>query len=183
MSEKVYIIAGNEFGDRKGHILVIYKALYSLRSSRQRWYERFSDVLRSLGFELCTVEPDIWLRRNEDHYEYVAVYIDDLAIAMKDPQAFIDILVLDHKFKLKGTGDIAYHLGCDFFRDDDGTFCMAPIKYIEKMADNYKRLFGCKPRTVYASPLEKNDHPELDTTDLLDEHDVTVYKYLIRPLQ
>ena len=30
-SEKVYIIAGPEFGERQGHILVIRKALYGLR--------------------------------------------------------------------------------------------------------------------------------------------------------
>jgi Reverse transcriptase (RNA-dependent DNA polymerase) len=35
-SEKVYIIAGPEFGDREGHILVISKALYRLRSSGAR---------------------------------------------------------------------------------------------------------------------------------------------------
>jgi hypothetical protein len=33
--EKVYIIAGPEFGDRQGHTLVIVKALYGLKSSYQ----------------------------------------------------------------------------------------------------------------------------------------------------
>jgi hypothetical protein len=32
-SEKVYIIAGPEFGEREGHILIISKALYGLQSS------------------------------------------------------------------------------------------------------------------------------------------------------
>ena len=35
--EKLYIIAGQEFGDLHGHILVIRKALYGLRSSGKRW--------------------------------------------------------------------------------------------------------------------------------------------------
>jgi hypothetical protein len=48
-------------------------------------------------------------------YEYIAVYVDDLAIAMADPQEFVDVLEKKHKFKLKGTGTIAFHLGCDFF--------------------------------------------------------------------
>jgi hypothetical protein len=34
--KKVYILAGPEFGELKGHILVIYKALYGLRSSGVR---------------------------------------------------------------------------------------------------------------------------------------------------
>ena len=34
--EKLYIIAGPEFGPREGHTLVVHKALYGLRSSGQR---------------------------------------------------------------------------------------------------------------------------------------------------
>jgi hypothetical protein len=86
-------------------------------------------------------EPDIWMRRDGDIYEYVAVYVDDLAFAMRDPQTFVNQLKEQHKFKLKGAGDIAYyHLGCDFFREDDGTLCMAPKKYIHKMLANYERM-------------------------------------------
>ena len=68
------------------------------------------------------------MRLNQEHniYEYVAVYVDDLAIAMKDCDAFISTLKDKYKFKLKGTGTISYHLGMDFFRDKDQTLCMAP---------------------------------------------------------
>jgi hypothetical protein len=43
--ERVYIHAGPEFGDREGHTLVIFKALYGLRTSGLRWHERFADCL------------------------------------------------------------------------------------------------------------------------------------------
>ena len=35
--EKLYIIAGPEFEELQGHILVIHKALYGLKSSGLRW--------------------------------------------------------------------------------------------------------------------------------------------------
>jgi hypothetical protein len=41
--ERVYIIAGAEFGELEGHTLVIFKALYGLRTSGLRWHERFAD--------------------------------------------------------------------------------------------------------------------------------------------
>ena len=84
-SEKVYIIAGPEFKELEGHILIISKALYGLRSSGARWHERFADCITELGFFPCKSDPDIWMRRSGDIYEYVAVYVDDLAIAMKNP--------------------------------------------------------------------------------------------------
>jgi hypothetical protein len=99
----------------------------------------------------------------------MAVYVDDLAIAMADPQQFVDVLEKKHKFKLKGTGTIAFHLGCDFVRDDKGILCMALKKYIEKMMMGYEQMFGEKPSTMVHSPLEKGDHPELDTSELLDQ--------------
>ena len=66
-----------------------------------------------------------------DHYEYVGVYVDDLCIVSKDLSNLVDKLMNDYNFKLKSTGPITFHLGCDFFCDDDGTLCMAPKKYIE----------------------------------------------------
>jgi len=142
----VYIIAGPEFGDREGHVLIISKALYGLHSSGLRWSERLADVLREMGFFTSHCEKDIWLRDMGDHYEYIAVYVDDLMIVGKDPDSIIKILMEKYQFKLKGTGPIEFHLGCDFFRDEEGVLCYAPKKYIKKILENYRRIFGTWPK-------------------------------------
>ena len=181
--EKVYITAGPEFGERQGHTLVIFKALYGLRTSGQRWHERFADCLREMDFFPCKAEPDIWMRKNDDIYEYIAVYVDDIAVAAKDPKSITDTLMEKYEFKLKGTGPITFHLGCDFFRDSEGVMCMAPKRYIEKMIDSYESMFGSKPKTTYSSPLEKGDHPETDMTELLDAEGIQKYQSLIGAMQ
>ena len=43
--EKLYIIAGPEFGELEGHYLIVYKALYGLRTSGARWAEKLADSL------------------------------------------------------------------------------------------------------------------------------------------
>ena len=183
-AEKLYIIGGEEFGERQDHVLVIVKALYGLKSSGQRWHDRLHDCLVDLGFTPCKAEPDIWMRRHKDLWEYVAVYVDDLALAMRDPQSFIDKLTsAPYNFKLKGSGPITFHLGMDFERDPDGVLCLAPKKYIEKMIDNYVRLFGEKPNQNMMSPIEKGDHPEMDTSEFLDPEKVKIYQSLIGALQ
>ena len=73
------------------------------------------------------------MRPNGEIYECLAVYVDDLGFVMKDLQAFVDALEKKHKFKLKGTGPLEFHLGADFFRNDEGVLCMAPKKCIERM--------------------------------------------------
>ena len=52
--------------------------------------------------------------------------------------------------------------------DPDGTFVSQPKKYIDKLADTYKRLFNEDLPKGYNTPLDKNDHPELDTSEILD---------------
>ena len=123
------------------------------------------------------------MRQNGNIYEYIGVYVDDVAAAAKDPKAITDLLQDKYQFKLKGTGPISFHLGCDFAWDDDGTMCMSPRKYIEKLLGTYERIFGSKPKQNVTSPLEKGDHPELDVSDELDADGIKNYQSLIGTLQ
>ena len=110
------------------------------------------------------------MRKKEKKYdeiglwEYVCVYVDDLAIAMKDPNSFIAKLKAlpedgGHWYQIKGDGPLSFHLGCDYIRDKAGTLRAEPKKYIEKMLETYARMYIEKPK-FYSSPLEKGNHPE-----------------------
>jgi hypothetical protein len=90
----------------------------------------------------------------------VAVYVDDLAIGMKNPKELITILEQKYKFNTKGSGPISFHLGMNFSRDEDGALCITAT--IKKMMSGSDKTFGEPPKQTYASPLEKGDHPELD---------------------
>jgi len=52
-----------------------------------------------MGFIPSKAERDIWMRDCGDHYEYIAVYVDDLLIASKDLSSIIKTLSDEHKFK------------------------------------------------------------------------------------
>ena len=82
-----------------------------------------------MGFEPCNTDPYIQLLPNEeDHYEHISVYADDLLISYKDSKSVTDVLTNKHLFKLKGTGNISYHLGCYFGRDGDSALHFASKK-------------------------------------------------------
>jgi hypothetical protein len=51
--------------------------------------------------------------QNGDVYEYIGVYVDDHVMVLHEPQEFVDLLTNKYGFKLKGTGPITFHLGCD----------------------------------------------------------------------
>ena len=112
MKEKVCIYGGPEFRDRglEGHLLVIVWALYGLKTSGARWHDRFADTLCKIGFPPCKADTDMWMRETAGIYEYICVYIDDIMMAMKDLAAFCELLKSEHGYKLKGDGDLKYHL-------------------------------------------------------------------------
>lgn len=97
--EKLYVVAGGEFGELAGNTPIINKALYGLQMSGKRWWERFSEILSEMGFKASKAELDIWMRKAGDHYEYIAQYVDDLAIA----SVGITIDTWIEIVKLKGT--------------------------------------------------------------------------------
>ena len=64
-SEKVYGIAGIEFGDNDvvGKICVIVRALYGLKSSGAAWRSHFANDLCDMGFQSSLASnPDVWMR-------------------------------------------------------------------------------------------------------------------------
>jgi len=175
-------IASPEFGDHEGHVLVVWKALCGLHSSELGWSERLADVLREMGHFTSKCEKHIWMRDKGDPCQRIAACVDDLMIASKDPEAIVKMLMEKHHFKLKGTGPTEFHLDCDFFRDEEGVLCYALKKHIEKILENFRRICGAWPKPA-TSPLTADDHPELDTSEPLNEDNQKTHQSLIGALQ
>ena len=182
--EKLCIIAGPEFKELQGHLLIMIKALYGTHSGGARWHDRHFDILQELKFKPSKADPDVWMRPEPGGtcYEYITVYVDDLAIAAKDPQAFCNELKKKYNLKLKGVGPLEYHLGCTYKKDPDGTLAADPRRYVNKILESYERMFKEKPRK-FRPPLEGGDHPELDTSELCDDHQTKQFQTLTGQLQ
>ena len=84
----------------------------------------FMDTMRHLGFKLSYANPDVWYCDARDCYKYVCIYVDELYVAMKDPNTFMKQLQSNPwNYMLKGVGLPKYHLDRDFFCDSNGTLC------------------------------------------------------------
>ena len=183
-TEKIYIVAGPEFGDLEGHTLIIDKALYGLCTSSMRYRHSFSDKLEELGYKPTYADPDVWYKAAQDGtcYEYVCVYVDDLMVLAKDPEAFFNTLKHKFGYKLKGVGPPEYHLGGNFGHDKDGVLYWGSKRYVEKLMDAYNRMFGDLPMKK-GTPSKNDDHPELDETPILSEDGIKQYQSMIGGLQ
>ena len=100
---------------------------------------------------------------------------------MKDPKSFLDELQDPDKvgFKMKGVGSPTYHLRADFFRDDDRTSSQT---YAKRLCSNFERLYGESSKSLF-SPLEHDDHPELDDSPFCGPEDTSKSQLLIGACQ
>ena len=171
--QKLYIVAGPEFEELQGHIQVIHKALNGLRSSGLSWSQRIHDIMLQLNFRPYKCDPCVWLREMKDKYEYIAIYVDDLLIASEEPQKIIQDLKGKFMLKIKGDGPLEYHVRCDYKLEKDGTLMAQPKRYLNKILESYKKMFPDENFNNAKSPLEKNDLPELDNSELYNEEQIT----------
>ena len=58
-----------------------------------------------------------------------------------------------------------------------------PKKFVEKLKETKIRLFNEDPPKGLKTPLDKNDHPELDTSDILEGIQVNHYLTMVCRLQ
>ena len=88
------------------------KKLYTM-GGPECWHDNVFETLHQMGFKPSRADPDTWIKYPKDgsHYEYIVVYIDDLAIYMEDPKSFCA--------KLREVAPSNYHLGCGYTRDED----------------------------------------------------------------
>ena len=136
-----------------------------------------------MDFVPSTAEENVWTLDNSDQYEDIALNVDDLAIVSMEPQTISNISQEKHKLKLKDLGSLSYYLGCNFHQDENSTLCMKSISYIDRLIDNYTRMFGSKPKQNYTSTLEKEDHSELEDSPELEMEEIQKYQSLTGALQ
>jgi hypothetical protein len=91
--EKVYITAGPGFGaNLHGKNLIIDKSLYGIKTFATRFHEHLTESLLRLGFKKTKNDPDLWMVDKSSHYEYLATYVYEILIWIKDPMAVIKAL-------------------------------------------------------------------------------------------
>ena len=180
--EKVYIIAGPEFGELQGLPLIVDKGLYGLRTSAARFHEHLATKLREMGYLPSKADYDFWYKDCGDHYEYVATYVDDVLIYSRKPMEVISKLKKD--YILKGIGDPEYYLGGDVEQLDntwtkDGiNTALSARTYIENVTDKFENMFGTEFRQ-YKSPMAEGYHPELEESPLLDPQGASRYRTML----
>ena len=178
-SEKVYIVAGPEFGELKGRIMKMEKAVYGTKTAALRFHESLSICLRKIGFRPSEAEPDFWYQKTEYSFEYIAKYLDDVICFSKNPEKIMDYL--KQHYVMKGVGYVEFYLGGDLLelpKTWKPKYAMSAKTYLGNLISNSEGMLK-EDFKFAATPLDKSYHPEEDITDLCDPHEHSYYCLLI----
>ena len=195
--EKVYCIAGPEFGSDEGKTAIIIRALYGLKSSGAAWRAHLAQSMHDLDFVPSKGDPDVWMRPatkpdGYKYYEYILIYVDDILCLSHQADKIMDTIGKLYRLKTDPKTGKAYdkpdrYLGAKIeeyqFEDDlksywsisAGQYVLEAVKNVE--AELAK--VGRKLNSRACGPLANSYKPELDVSSALDPKRANYYQKLI----
>ncbi|KAI2504020.1 Reverse transcriptase (RNA-dependent DNA polymerase) [Fragilaria crotonensis] len=184
--EKIYFIAGPEFGSERGSIMIIKKALYGLKSSGAAFRAHLAETLYDLGYKPTRADPDVWIRPATkpcgfEYYEMMLVYVDDILCISANPKATMHGIQQTFKLKDDKIEKPDTYLGAQLKEMNiNGQMCwtMSCEQYVKSAIANVEAKLdeaGQRLPSKCLTPLQSNYRPELDTTAELKIEGVRYY--------
>jgi hypothetical protein len=189
----VYTRLGDEFAIfdesiKPGTLARVYKALYGLPTSANRWHAHLADHLRQMGFKPTRYDPDVWIKYRDEtrqDLDYIGTHTDDLMIVAKDAMQYMKCL--QETFTIKKVAPPEFHLGCDYKRCPVTDHWMIGTKtYVKEALEKVKELLFLKDDNqgrnslgLEGTPMKANYQPEMDDTEFLSLAKHREYQKLI----
>jgi hypothetical protein len=175
-----------EMNDDQGKPLLckLVKAMYGLKQAPLRWFETFTELLRSLGGIQSRLEPCLFyfLNKQNEFIGIVVIYVDDVLITAPN-KLWIQRFKKDVQkvFAIKDLGEVNYLLGLQVKRDRKAkTLSLSQAKYTRDVLKRFE-METCRPRST---PIIQSG--AFDPTDCVDEgqpNDSHLYRAMVGAAQ
>jgi len=116
LTELLYVEQPDGFVNKQypGYVWKLNKALYGLKQSPREWWLTMRDLLYSLGFEACNLDPCIFVLVKDGVKSYIGLYVDDLQITGNYLKQINEIKgQFNTRFQMKDLGLVSYMLGLE----------------------------------------------------------------------
>jgi hypothetical protein len=188
--ERIYIIAGPEFGSEEGSIMIVKKALYGLKSSGAAFRAHLAETLYDLNYKPTKADPDVWIRPamkadGFKYYEMVLVYVDDILCVSHDPKATMSGLQATFKLKDDKVEKPDMYLGaelCEKILNGVECWTMSSEKYVKAAVaavEAHLDKSGQRLPTRCTTVMKADYRPELDVTAELNADGTRYFQELI----
>nr|GEX04167.1 uncharacterized mitochondrial protein AtMg00810-like [Tanacetum cinerariifolium] len=123
MREEIYVSQPEGFVDKDNpsHVYKLKKSLYGLKQALRAWYDILSSFLISQNFSKGSMDPTLFIRKDNKELILVQIYVDDIIFASSTPE-LCDIFakIMCSKFKMSMMGKISFFLGLQISQSPRG---------------------------------------------------------------
>nr|KYP55492.1 Retrovirus-related Pol polyprotein from transposon TNT 1-94 [Cajanus cajan] len=96
---------------REDYSIKLNKSLYGLKQSGRMWYNRLSEYLLQEGYKNDPICPCIFIKRSQNGFAIIVVYVDDINIIGTLEELSKAIDCLKKEFEMKDLGMTKFCLG------------------------------------------------------------------------
>jgi transposase InsO family protein len=146
---------GFEVKGQEHLVCKLEKSLYGLKQSPRQWNITMDGYLNGIGFQSCTADPCIYVKRDAGKMVTIALYVDDLIIA-SNCKVLMDETKsnLNKRFDMKDLGRLRFCLGIEVVWNQDGTCSLSQRQYAQEVLERFK-MTDCKPVSIPIATGEK----------------------------
>lgn len=192
--EKIWTVAGIEFGSEAGSTMVIVRALYGLKTSGASWAAMLAESLAGMGYKPTEADRNVWIKASTKpdgfkYYQMILVYVDDILHLSHDPKPAIEALQKLYVLKDESIGSPKRYLFANIDRvqtqDGRNIWSMSSESYVRAAIENVENMLksdGSPPLKVYGDckrPYPSSYRPEIDVSEELNPDGVQRYQELI----
>ena len=193
--EKIFTVAGPEFGSDCGKIFIVTRALYGLKSSGAAFRSFLAEHLHDIGYMPSKADPDVWMRpamkpNGFKYWEYILCYFDDILSISHDPKKTMKLIQAKFKLKNDAMDPPESYLGATLsqFDNTNGDLCwaMSSDTYCAALVTNIEESLqkqGLKLPSKCLTPLTHGYRPEEDCTNELKADGIQRYQEIIGSLR
>ncbi|GJU32677.1 retrovirus-related pol polyprotein from transposon TNT 1-94 [Tanacetum coccineum] len=158
LREEVYVSQPDGFKDKDNlnHVYKLKKALYGLKQAPRAWYDLLSKFLLSQEFSKGTMDPTLFIRRQDKDILLAQIYVDDIIFAFTTPELCDQFSKITcSKFKMSMMGKISFFLGLQISQSPKGIF-LNQSKYALEYLKEYD-MESCDPVDTPMVEISKLD--------------------------
>ena len=192
--ERIYTVAGPEFGSEAGSIMLVKKALYGLKSSGAAFRAHLAETLYDLNYKPTKADPDVWIRPavkpdGFEYYEMLLIYVDDVLCLSHDPAATMEGIQGTFKLKQDKIEIPTNYLGAQISQKNiNGATCwtMSSTQYVKAAIDNVENKLAKEGQRLPSrcpTPIKSGYRPEIDVSSELPIDGIRYYQELIGVLR
>ena len=157
LKETIYMRQPEGYSDGTDRVCQLNRMLYGLKQARYEWNQQLDLGLQSLYFKRLLSDPCAYIRRQDNEFQIITIWVDDLLIFTTTENGMRLVKEqIASKWKVKDLGEPAKIIGIKITCHPDGSISISQKQYIESILRK-KNMEHANP---VSTPMDCNNLPE-----------------------